>query len=262
MFSLLHNNIKLIRCDIADFGMFILSTAKSCSNILKASNKGEIELTKSQKKKIKSQVVELWSIFPLICLSGPSDISTSFPKLVPIINAALVDETYPELKFSIVNGLSYLANHLHEKYPTNNSDCSKFPDYAVLEEFSGTFIPQILDLIENLELSKTQNCLNCIAAWGFIIKKSFLSAISKKILQNLLLSTGNLENDEVNAKAAAWVSILLALLPYLTPQIITLFYKTIRPLLVVGESISLQKRAYVFNFLFFNFLFFTFNFFN
>ena len=73
-------------------------------------------MPKSQLKKIRSHVVELWGLLPAVCAASPRDIPTSFPRLAGILDLVMEDSTYPELLFPIITGLHNLAKGLREKY--------------------------------------------------------------------------------------------------------------------------------------------------
>lgn len=248
MLSLLHNTLKTMRTDIADFGNTLFGIARQCSSAIKSAQKGEIDLTPAQEQKIKGRVVQMWELFPAFCTPEPADIPTSFPKLSGILNGAMQDEMYPEAKFSIISGLTNLAISVKEKYPNFNiTDVTSLPpEVSALHGYSGTFIPQLLAIIEGMDVSDANflTCTQCVSTWAALIDKSLIKNISKKLLQQILESTGSSEDSEINKRASVWMSVMLVLVPSIPQQVVTLLYKTIRPLLSVSESLSLQKRAY------------------
>ena len=248
LFALLQSNIKLMTCDIAHFGKCIVTVAMNCSNSLKSAQKNELEIPKSQRNKLRNQVIQLWSLFPAVCLSGPTDIVQSFPKLYNILDGAMQDSAYPELAFPIITGLYNLGKKLQEKYGEQRiHDMQSLPeDVQTLQNYAPVFLPRLLDIVETLECSDNnfQSCIQCVGLWASFSNNNLVATIAKKLLQQLLVSTGGSNDDDLNSKAAGWMSVMLVLVPCLPNQIVTLLFKTIRPLLVIGESISLQKRAY------------------
>ena len=44
--------------------------------------------------------------------------------------------------------------------------------------------------------------------------------------------------------ASVWMAVVQAIIPHMPETMVILLYRTVRPLLSVNESVSLQKRAY------------------
>ena len=61
--------------------------------------------------------------------------------------------------------------------------------------------------------------------------------------RGIFLANGS-SNDNNNDTASIWMAVIQAFIPYMPASMVTLLYRTVRPLLSVNESISLQKRAY------------------
>ena len=139
---------------------------------------------------------------------------------------------------------SYQINHLI--IGEEESVILASPEFPVMREYAASLLPRLASIIETLDVSdrRHQGSLQCLTVWSSLAEKSLVSAIAKKLLQQLLVSTGAVDNSELNNKAAGWLSIVLAIAPYLSQQMVVLVYRTIRPLLAVGQSIPLQKRAY------------------
>ena len=259
LLTLLHSNLKLMHCDVSEFGQTILTAARSCSSAIKASLQGGVgapRLTDQQREKMRKRVLQLWSLFPASCYIGPRDIPQSFPKLAPILAGAMKDNTYPELLGHIIIGLANIAKGARTRCPVSLSlppSPGSTPSHVdssevqTLQSHASTFLPLLLSSLETLDIGdiRFQNGVVAIAAWAAIAPKSLVTNVAKKLLQMLLASTGEVQDPETNARAAGWMSVVLSIVPYLQPQMILLLYKTIRPLLSVGESLSLQKRAYL-----------------
>ena len=240
LLPLLSTNMKRVRCQIADFGRCILPVASVCSTYARA---GQGALPKAQLKAVKRHVSDLWLLLPAICSAGPTDIEASFSKLVPTLEAAIKD---PELTFVVLSSLGALAASLGDNFGSLLFPAAVPPDVAVLRTYAPTVFPLVLGIVDGLAIGDTnfQTCMRCICAWAPLATGQMVTAIANKLLKQLLMSTGSLDDHALNNRSAVWLSILLGLLPYLSEATVVMLYRTIRPLLVIGDSVSLQKRAY------------------
>ena len=58
-----------------------------------------------------------------------------------------------------------------------------------------------------------------------------------------LLASGAIGGSDSDA-ASVWMAVVQAIIPHMSETMVSLLYRTVRPLLSVNESVSLQKRAY------------------
>ena len=62
-------------------------------------------------------------------------------------------------------------------------------------------------------------------------------------MQIYLLVLGAIGGSDSDA-ASVWMAVVQAIIPHMSETMVFLLYRTVRPLLSVNESVSLQKRAY------------------
>ena len=193
--KILHSNLKMMRCRLADFGSTVLPIASACSQAVLHPQR--FALSESTVRDVRNRMLQLWSLFPEFISAGPSDVTESFPKLVKILEAAMKDENYPELLPHIVVGLTHLAKGARDRcYPdftpsalTSGRDT---PELATLRNYAHVFVPAVLTYLEGSSVgdNRFQTGVQFIAAWAGASPPALLVAVSKKLLQLLLTSTG------------------------------------------------------------------------
>lgn len=194
--SILHSNLKMIRCKLADFGSTVLPIASACSQAVQHPKRYSLNETAVQN--IRNRILQLWSLFPEFVSAGPMDVAESFPKLVKILEAAMKDTKYPEILPHIVVGLTHLAKGARDRCPypetisagvTVGKDTAEL---ATLREYAQVFVPAVLTYLEGSSVgdSRFQSGVQFIAAWAGASPPALLVAVSKKLLQLLLTATG------------------------------------------------------------------------
>lgn len=271
--QLISSQLKSMPCRLADFMNCILPIARQCNQIaLKAD---EYELTPAQLKKVKSHVVQLWSLFPSFCVYGATDVSSSLPGMMKSIEFGLSDTMYPEIRHQVVVGLTHLAKSTVEKsgltveqlVAQSIQNPTASTDFNTLRNLSNKLLPMFLMIIEQLQVTDNEYpaLLHCVTAWSTIAPNELVVACGKNLLKLLLVNNAQIlshgapvagksemqvdgDDDSTGNKmmevAAGWVSVMQAIIPSLPAPMIALIYKTIKPLLSVHESVPLQKRAY------------------
>ena len=249
MLNILHSNLKMMRCRLADFGSTVLPLASACSQAVQHPER--YTLSEVAVQGVYNRILQLWSLFPEFISAGPTDVASSFPKLVKILEAAMKDTKYPEILPHIVVGLTHLAKGARDRCPNPESTSlgvtvgKDTPELATLREYAQVFVPAVLTYLEGASVgdSRFQSGVQFIAAWAGASPPALLVAVSKKLLQLLLTSTGAVGATDSEA-ASVWMAVVQAIIPHMPEAMVTLLYRTVRPLLSVNESVSLQKRAY------------------
>jgi ribosomal RNA-processing protein 12 len=279
--SIMHNTLKTVPCALAEFGQAILPLASQCNGMVQHPEKFNLASHSNnpfQLKQLRNRVLQLWSTFPDFVSFGCPDISKSFPGAANVLLGALKDQSYPELLPIIINGLTHIARNVLEKAtPASGAQSGaaggsaavkliETADVKGLRNFTGAIIPAILDFLETIDITdvRFQNCVTCVSLWVALATPPQVTAVTRKLLQLLLTSTQimaeqssssdaagaamNVDNGtgptaEENI-AAGWMSVLRAIIPHLTNELVVLLFKTVRPLLSIDESLSVQKRAY------------------
>ena len=249
--TLLHNNLKHMHCYLKDFGNIILDIAKTCSTALKKAS--ELSLKEYQVTLARKRILQMWALFPEFCSCGCLDVAEIFPKLSKIVSSAMTDVNYPELFPWVASGTSSIIQRAREKCP--RSSAIESIEITVLKEHSSTFLPLLLTILESLDVSH-QNFsvgVQCVSAWAQVAPPTLMTTLAKKLLQ-ILLSTSTSTSSSTSgtpatesdssSTASGWLSVMLAVIPYIPDNMVQLLYRTVRPLLSIQESISLQKRAY------------------
>ena len=249
LLSLLHANLKLMRCRLADFGGTILPAAGACSQAVQHPHRFNLNETAVQI--CQCRILQLWSLLPEFMFAGPLDVVESFPRLAKILEVALKDEKYPEIVPHIVVGLTHLAKGARDRCPYQSNPTSETQEVATLKGHAGTFVPAVLVYLEEAAVgdSRYHTGVQFIAAWASVCPSNLLVGVSKKLLQLLLASTGSAGMTVSTSSgdtdtASVWMAVVQALIPYMPDSMVSLLFRTVRPLLSVDESVSLQKRAY------------------
>ena len=228
--NLLQTNLRLMPCKLMDFVDVILPMARRCDSIANSSDTDE-----NVKKNMKGKVSQLWSLLPGFCYFGPEDIAIAFPKLAPSFERGLLDTAYPELSASIILSITNLVRCVKNKNQGHT-------DLNTIFNFLPTLFSSVLTLIESLELSdyRYNNTLECVQSLASISPPQLVSAASRKLIEKLLNST---DRQEENDDTSGWLSVLLALIPYIKEGMVVIIYRAVRPILAIKESA--QKRAYL-----------------
>ena len=270
--TLLHNSLKVMPGRVNDFIDLILGNAKRANDVIQfntatkdASNTSAhgILLKKSQIKALKARVVQLWALLPDFCDSkyGIADLTTSLPRVSKVLEMTLKDtDKYSDLRPYIVSSLTLIARNVRDKFPNIdvNSAATNLPkEVGLLKEQSQVFLPVLLNYIDNeiVDISDSgfQGVISCISTWASISNNNLIIAIAKRLLQLLITNTissnddmaidNNNDNSE-NVKISGYITVLQAIIPYLPENMLFIILKTIKPLLEVEVSLSLQKRSY------------------
>ncbi|KAJ1434364.1 armadillo-type protein [Ochromonadaceae sp. CCMP2298] len=247
--TLLHSNLKLMPCKLADFGNCILPIANEYYKLLKSSSTSS-STSNSQNKILRTRVTQLWSLLPEFCAYHVTDTAASFPRLIPILEKLFEDLEYPELMTYAVSALLHLAKGVRSRSPRRaglteaEADAAGSPELAALRSNAYKFVPLLLQHVENISIGETrfQEGVGCIAAWAEIAPSQLVAVVSKRLLQLVLVTTA--AEGEENAAAAGWMAVMLSIIPLLPQSLVQLLFKSIRPLLSASETSSVQKRAY------------------
>ena len=257
LINLLHSNVKTMPCRLCDFHDTILVTAKVYNSEVKKSS-----AEKPNYQFLRTRVIQLWSLFPSFCTGSVTDIAGNFERFVPILQGAMSDALYPEILYHVVSGLTFLAKGAQERSPgltramalERSGDTSASntisPELVTLRNFSSQFLPTLVTLIESLDASdntRFQPILQCISAWASISPQNLITKLSKKLLQLLLTSSAldaKAGSSGNSGNSAAWMAVILTMIPHLSNPMVVLLYRTVKPLLSVDESVGMQKRAY------------------
>lgn len=194
--SILRSNLKMMRCRLADFGSTVLPIASACSQAVQQPKR--YNLTDTAVQNIRNRILQLWSLFPEFITAGPLDVAESFPKLVKILDAAMKDTKYPEILPNIVVGLTHLAKGARDRcsqpeHVSNGVVVGKDTvELAALREHAQVFVPAVLTYLEGSSVGdiRFQSGVQFIAAWAGASPPALVVAVSKKLLQLLLTSTG------------------------------------------------------------------------
>lgn len=224
---LVQSNAKLMPCRLSDFVDAVLPTARKCAMAAMATDSSSAMV---------ARVTQLWALLPGFCYYGPLDIAEALPKLVNSFEKGLSDPMFPDIAKSILIAVTYLINSAKARSPSVPADVE------ALVAAANTLFPATLKIIESLEPGDGKNsaCIQCIEALSSVAAPQLVAAVSKKLVEMLLASTGSKEDSEASH---SWLSILLALVPYLQGSLVIIIYRTVRPLLSLKESS--QKKAYL-----------------
>ena len=260
--SVLHAALRLSPASLCDFAVAVLPTIETC---LQAAD-DEAALGTVIAKTARKHVLQLWSLFPDFCYYGPSDVASWFPRVLPTLEQALKAgnselAARKDITVHVLTGLSHLAiailgqvcpqasreqNGSANKITIyNRGNVTQTPSYIALNTAASTVLPAVLAYLEGCSNGDHTfaSAVRCVNAWAAVAPANLVTAVAKKLLQLLLQSTA-VRGDEQDQAASGWMSILLAVVPFLPQQMVHILYKTVRPLLSVHESISSQKRAY------------------
>ena len=211
----------------------------------------------------RQRVLQIWGLFPAFC-SHPVDIKEGFGPLAPALANALQDARYPELLFTVCQGLQVLLQSAQEAAPGPGREA----DLAVLSAMSKKFLPTLFNILDGCDLedsvsgAKVRALSETISAYALVAPPAFVGGLFKKLVQKMLAATqededgmeegaGEVEKKKKksfsspsNHKAVILCELALALVPSLDAAGIALLYKVIRPLVRLDRDVALQKRAY------------------
>jgi ribosomal RNA-processing protein 12 len=258
----LQNNLRLMACSLGDFGRSILSIAKGYNQLINQSNeavKGSpLKFSDEDIHHMRMRVIQLWSLFPEFCYYGATDVATTFPRMPDVLEACLLDESYPELHQPIFLGLTHIARIAHDRKIIHDLD--------VLKAHSASIIGCVLKVLEKIDYNETkfQSGVQCVGAWIAIAPKKTVDSIAKKLMQLLLKSTSAeelqfleanshqamamMEEEHAHNTAAGWMAFMQVIVPHLSEAFTNLLYRSIHPLLTSSSTSpavsAIQKRAY------------------
>lgn len=250
VFLILQNYLKRTSCTLADFGNSVLSSAIACSNAVK--NPESVGLANDDINAhmlgiIRTRVLQFWSLFPLFCYTGPSDVVATLPRLTKVLEGCLSDSTYPEASMDIINGVSHLVTLAKTKFNVKSLSLSNHtipPELATLQQSAIVFVPILLKILEDMDItnSQFQSYVNSFSIFISISPSNLVGSVAKKLLQ-MILSTTNI-NEESEKQASSWLSMMISIVPFLSDPLVQILYRSIRPFLSLESSLSLQKRSY------------------
>eukprot|EP00606_Chrysophyceae_sp_TOSAG23-5_P000419 GSChrysophyteH2.ASY1.ANO1.326.1 assembled CDS len=267
----LHASLRLAPASLCDFAVCVLSTISTCQDAI--ANPSRDNMTSGQVQRTKTRVLQLWSLFPDFCYYAPTDVPQFFPRLLSELEGTLKNgnnglEGSKEIVAQVLSGLTNLAQgamsracssapvaemegQLAKVNIYNRGSIAQTPEYVTLSAQATTILPAILMYLEGCEPTDYTFAMTvrCVNAWSGIAPPNLVTAVAKKLLQLLLQSTtasagAGVVDQEKEAAASGWMSILLAVVPFLPQQMVHILYKTVKPMLSVHESVSSQKRAY------------------
>ena len=226
---LLQSNLKLMTCELAEFGRCILPLANSYYQRVKALRADNASTStssssssssgggdggggvKGREKLLRTRIAQLWALLPELCQHQVRDIPNSFPRLASIMERIFADTDYPELIPLVVRSLLHLARGVLDRYSHLGAAASrntgggsggagagavaaaadKIPEVRTLRESCFTFLPLLLQYLEGLGIGDAhfQEGVQCVSAWSCIAPVQLVEAISKKLLQLVLTST-------------------------------------------------------------------------
>ena len=250
--SIMHKYVKSVPCQLSDFAMCVLPQAGACKkSILELEHQQTMSTaagaTKSIDSKLKllhTRINQLWSLLPDFCAFAiPRDLQFSFPKICEIFEGIFRDEKFQSVVPHILTTLIILgksvipaSNDLHTFSSLNlQSTLPASAPLTVLRAKADSLLPLLLMYIEGIDIGEArfQATVECIAVWIKLASSAAVSSISKKLLQHILTSTAGSATDASTSSAvAAWIAVLLAIIPCLAESLVVLTYKTVRPLLV------------------------------
>lgn len=238
--DLLQSELKHMPCKLADFVTALLPIASKFHKLV-ADESNALGLTEVQLKIVRNRVIQIWALFPEICVNKPIDMMASFPKMNTIITQAIEDADYPEVAFSMMVALGRIVEAV-DGFPQ---------DKAMLGEQAVLYLPLLLKYSETLQYGdgKFKEALHAIALWVTVAPAALVNQVCTKLLKLVLTNThighaSNLGVTDSLDTAAVWMATMLAIIPSLPGSMIEMVYKTVRPLLSVEESLSLQKSCY------------------
>ena len=242
LIPILHNNLKLIRCNLADFCNILIPSIDAACYALESP--AEYGINEQKLQLVQTKLVHLWSLFPDFCGQYPLDLPAAFPILVPFLLAHIQRKNcHAEIILSIVAGMTSI-------YTSAKESSSNSMHIQILSEMASSILPTLLMYLETIDIcdAKFQSIVNCLSSVCSLASSQLVSAIAKKLLQMVLSTTtiGNemvLGDNEENVTLSSWITILQSIIPYLPEPMVILLFRTIRPLLT-DDKPSLQKRAY------------------
>lgn len=262
LLPVLHGALRQAPASLCDFAVVVLSIIEECQRVADSEGTAGVHVA----KKARTRMLQLWSLFPDFCYYGPSDTASWFQRVLPKLEGVLKEGNSgaagrKDVVVHVLTGLTHLAAvtlqqacpqapREHNGVPPrvtiyNRGTVSQTPDFAAVSAAAATVLPAVLAYLEACEHGDNTfaSAIRCVNAWAGVAAPSLVAAVAKKLLQLLLQST-SVGGESQDKAASGWMSILLAVVPYLSPQMVHILYKTVKPLLSVHESVSSQKRAY------------------
>ncbi|KAM3578045.1 hypothetical protein VYU27_000145 [Nannochloropsis oceanica] len=209
----------------------------------------------------RQRVLQIWGLLPAFC-SYPLDIQEGFGPLAPALANALQDARYPELLFTVCQGLQVLLQSVQDAAAGPKREA----DLMVLSATSKKFLPTLFNILDGCDLedsvsgAKVKALSDTISAYALVAPPTFVGKLFKKLVQKMLVATQDedgMEEDGAgkkkkpsaysspsNHKAVILCELALALVPSLDAAGIALLYRIIRPLIRLDRDVALQKRAY------------------
>lgn len=222
-----------------------------------------------QVRLLSEKIAQVWRLLPEICANQVLDLPASLGKLLPILASTLGDADYPALHGLVVTTLRNLATGLTAQHLYANEAQVR----GLFEQHAAEVLMMLLGRLEAFTAfadPAVKETVTTLGLWAAFASDGLLQKISKRLLAVILTATteatapqaeeaGAMDQDgndaaeeeaarrarqESQERAAVWMSALLSLVPLMSSALVGLIFKTIRPLLALGETILLQKRAY------------------
>jgi hypothetical protein len=221
----------------------------------------------------RSQVVNLWSLFPVFCRS-PSDTEHAIPELAPILIKAMHDGRYPELIHIVCKGLDLLFDGANQRRDTfqelieGEEATLARKEVQALSEVSVKLLPSLFKLVDTLHERKRQEegedametynpewnddaskiiaVTECITWSARVAPKQQVGNLFLKLLQRIL-QTSQIQIDTSIQKMCSllWLAQALVMSEALEESSIEFLYRSLKPLVRTDKTPPrVQKRAY------------------
>jgi hypothetical protein len=213
VFQLLGEELKHLKCKLADFVFCILpiasklhklitffktkvNTTSTTATSMDTDNKGltttaTTALTyEKQITFLTNKLYALWKLLPDICYGEILDLEIAFPKMIAIFQDTLNENEYDRLPSMIILSLKHIAEGflIQKHYVTRGTD-EKIR--KVFGNSTSVILPMILKHMENVSFSNVefQEIISCFHIWIQLTNEQLLNNITKKLLQLVLINT-------------------------------------------------------------------------
>ncbi|CAM9289853.1 unnamed protein product [Chrysoparadoxa australica] len=201
----------------------VLSVARLCDSLVRGGT-----CTANEMATQKTRVVQLWQLLSAVCVC-PTDISSQFDTLAPLLANALHDQRYGTLLAEVCAGLVVLVAGVKDR--AQGGDTKAKADLATIAATTPKFLPLLLSLLERSPaLSPAQATAVCSAASALasIAPAAFVSQLFKKVLQKLLVGAAS-NTAPGTAQAAIFFELVASLVPSLSPECAALAFRAAKP---------------------------------
>eukprot|EP00164_Ancoracysta_twista_P005519 GFYU01007569.1.p1 GENE.GFYU01007569.1~~GFYU01007569.1.p1 ORF type:complete len:1236 (-),score=497.10 GFYU01007569.1:78-3731(-) len=207
-------------------------------------------------KNVEMLAVACLQTFPGFCIL-PVDIASAFPRLAKTV--ANMIKTMPEVRQEMLIGLAQLIernknvaglNPSKEPIPDPRSPLT--PEGAnknleVLGKFAQNYLPILFNLQSEIDPSKAQPLIDCIAAYASIAPAQTVNSLFKTVVRKMLdLQTNTdamTDGDDPEAELVQLTSLALGLVNTLDDESVALLYRVVKPN-CENSATALQKKSY------------------